>query len=202
MIEFIRGKVIEKEKGHIIIDVNGIGFGIEVSNTTLTSIPSPNEEVSVYTHLHYTENDISLFGFATKTEKDIFEILISVSGIGPKMSLAILSAMPIEKFAEAVIAKREDILTDIPGVGKKTAERLIVELKDKVQKFFKKSNLELPSLDEFPQSFSPIINDAISALINLGLKPQAASSAIRKAFRKLGETSTTEDLIKEGLKFR
>lgn len=202
MIEYLHGKIIEKEIGHIIIDVGGIGFGLIVSDATLKDIPEVGEETSLFTHLHFTENDQTLIGFSTKMEKEIFEILISTSGIGPKMSIAILSAMPIDKFAEAIIAKRTDILTEIPGVGKKTAERLIIELKDKVQKFFKKAKIDIPQSDDFRGSDSPVINDAISALINLGIKPQAAASAIRKAFNRLGETASTEELIKEGLKFR
>lgn len=202
MIEFLKGKLIDKEKGHLILEAAGIGFGIDVSKTTESALPEIGGEVALFIHLHIAEKDVSLVGFASKIEKEIFEILIATSGIGPKMSLAILSAMPIEEFAGAILGKRSDILQEIPGVGKKTAERLILELKDKVQKFFKKANIEIEATEDGLSALSPKIRDSVAALVNLGIKQSAAYTAVKKAFKSLGENATIEDLIREGLKYR
>lgn len=202
MIEYLRGKVIDKEEYHIILDVNGVGYGMNVSAMTYKIVPEIGFEKGLFIHFHHTENDMTLFGFNSKPEKEVFEVLISVSGIGPKMAMTILSAMPIENFAEAIIGKRIDVLTEISGIGKKTAERLIIELKDKVQKFFKKSKTEIEALEEEALSMPPKISDAVSALVNLGIKPSTAYAAVKKAFKAIGEEATTEQLIKEGLKYR
>ena len=202
MIEYIRGCLNEKELGHIIVVTSGgVGYGMDISLATYEALPEQGEECALYTMIYMREDTFKLFGFATKEERDIFDVLISISGIGPKMSFSILSHTSIEDFASAIAMKDIHALTKIPGIGKKTAERLCLELNEKLNALARKDVMKkAPSL-EIPKEADPL-EDAISGLIALGVKPTVAGSAILRASRALGEGARAEDLIKEGLKYR
>ena len=169
MIAHLRGKLLEKTPARIVVDVNGVGYEVFVPLPTFSTLPDRGAEVSIDIHTHVREDIIALYGFSTSRERTIFEKLISISGIGPKLAMTILSGGSVDDLVGAI--KRSDIarLTALPGVGKKTAERIIVELKDKLQDFAagpEKTGVE---------------TDVISALENLGYNRALGESAIRRA---------------------
>src|SRR5512141_153922 len=156
MIGSLRGKVLSRRPDNVLIDVNGVGYVVQVPVTTLAALPEEGRDVFLYIHTHVREDAISLFGFSSEPEKRIFITLLGVSGIGPKMAVTILSGISSDEFLEAV--QREDVaaLCRIPGLGKKTAGRLILELKEK-----------LPSSG---RATDRVFEDALSALVNFGYK--------------------------------
>ena len=190
MIASLRGIVQTKKPEGVIVDVNGVGYQLSVPLCSLTDIPEPGETVFMHTYTHVREDALQLFGFLNEKDREIFTSLISISGIGPKLGLAILSGMPAERFVEAVQNEDVTMLSTIPGLGKKTASRLILELKGK-----------LPSLDqgETPSSrASQEAIDAISALVNLGYKRPFSENAVETAVRK--GAGSIQEIIMEALK--
>ncbi|HYR88398.1 MAG TPA: Holliday junction branch migration protein RuvA [Terriglobia bacterium] len=169
MIAHLRGKLVHKDPARVIVDVNGVGYEVYVPLTTFTALPESGSDVSIDIHTHVREDVIALYGFSTRRERMIFEKLMTISGIGPKLAVTILSGGSVEGLVGAI--KRSDLarLTAIPGVGKKTAERIILELKDKFQDFTEaalKSGVEA---------------DVMSALENLGFSRVVADGALKRA---------------------
>jgi holliday junction DNA helicase RuvA len=170
VIAHLRGKLIEKDTARVVVDVNGVGYEVFVPLTTFSAMPDRGSEVSIDIHTHVREDTISLYGFCSRRERTIFEKLMTISGIGPKLAVTILSGSSVDDLVGAI--KRGDLarLTAIPGVGKKTAERIVVELRDKLQDFAAaapdKSAVEI---------------DVLSALENLGYNRALVESAIRRA---------------------
>jgi Holliday junction DNA helicase RuvA len=190
LIASLNGIVQTKRPEGVIVDVNGVGYQLFVPLCSLADIPEPGETVFMHTYTHVREDALQLFGFLNEKDREVFTTLIGISGIGPKLGLAILSGMPAERFVEAVQNEDVTMLTTIPGLGKKTASRLILELKGK-----------LPSLDPGEASSSHISqeeSDAISALINLGYKKQFSEKAVETAVRN--GAKNIEDIIMEALK--
>jgi Holliday junction DNA helicase RuvA len=134
MIDFIEGEIVSKEPQYLVVKVGGAGFGIKVSNQTLASLPTQGSRAIVHTVLQVREDDISLYGFATREERSFFSLLIQVSGVGPKLALAVLSAYPVDTLKKAIVMGDIAALTSISGIGKKTAQRIALELKDKLDK--------------------------------------------------------------------
>jgi len=134
MIDFIEGEIISKEPQKVVLKTGGIGFGIKASNQTMASLPPPGSTVMVFTNLQMREDDISLYGFFSKEERSFFELLIQVSGVGPKLALTILSAYPVLTLKKALVTGDLTTLSGISGIGKKTAQRMVLELKDKLDK--------------------------------------------------------------------
>lgn len=169
MIAHLRGTLAQKDPARVIVDVNGVGYEVFVPLTTFTALPETGSEVSIDVHTHVREDLIALYGFSTRRERNIFEKLMTISGIGPKLAVTILSGGSVEDLVGAI--RRSDLarLTAIPGVGKKTAERIILELKDKLQDF-----------SEAPVK-SAVEADVMSALENLGYSRALAESALRRA---------------------
>ena len=192
MIVSIRGKLTRKMPEEIIIETGGLGYVCFISNNTYDNLPKPGEEVSLLTYFHVTENNQQLFAFSEVTERELFMMLIGVSGIGPKTAIALLSAVSPDEFKRRLIASEVGMLTALPGIGPKTARRIIVELKDK---FVKLSKDELPKeeLDVTPQ-----VSDAYDALLALGFQMKDIKNAISKASNQ-SEKLNTEELIKEAL---
>jgi Holliday junction DNA helicase RuvA len=169
VIARLRGKLAEKEPARVVIDVGGVGYEVFIPTTTFTAMPSAGAEVSLDIHTHVREDALSLYGFSSRQERRVFERLISISGIGPKLAVTILSGGSVEGLVGAI--RRGDLarLTSIPGVGKKTAERIVVELKDKLKEF-----TEEPA--------KPVVEtDVLSALENLGYSRPMAEAAVRRA---------------------
>jgi len=169
MIAHLRGKLVEKEPARVVVDVHGVGYEVFVPLTTFASMPDKGVEVSIDIHTHVREDVIALYGFSSKQERRVFERLIGVSGIGPRLAVTILSGGSVEGLVNAI--RRGDLprLTSIPGVGKKTAEGHVVELKDKIQDFS----------EEPPKS--TIETDVLSALENLGYSRAISENAFRRA---------------------
>ena len=169
MIAHLRGKLAQKDPARVIVDVNGVGYEVFVPLTTFTALPDAGSDVSIDIHTHVREDMIALYGFSTRRERLIFEKLMTISGIGPKLAVTILSGGSVQDLVTAI--KRGDLarLTAIPGVGRKTAERIILELKDKLQDFVE------------AQAKSGVDVDVLSALENLGYNRAIAEAAIRRA---------------------
>ena len=198
MIALINGSLIYKSISHVIVEANGIGYQIFIPLTTFYELPDTNQKVTLHIHTHVRQDDISLFGFGTGEEKSVFELMISVSGIGPKLAMNILSGISAEELVRAVSHGNLERLVAIPGVGKKTAERMILELKDKVVKL---STYEAIYKDDGDiRVYDSIIDDVLSALVNLGYKSQRAREVLDKIIKESPETLTLDILLKKALK--
>ncbi|WP_417532717.1 Holliday junction branch migration protein RuvA [Marinobacterium stanieri] len=204
MIGYLRGRILEKQPPWLLLDVNGVGYEVEASMNTFYGLPEVGAEIGLHTHFVVREDAQLLFGFVDAQEKLLFRSLIKVNGVGPKLALSILSGISADAFIRTVHQEDISALVKIPGVGKKTAERLIVEMKDRL------ALLELPTLTELELSSgnlpaaAPAATDhraeAESALVALGYKPQQATKAIEKAAETLGADAVTEVLIRQALK--
>lgn len=198
MIGRLRGTLAEKHPPFLILDVGGIGYEVEVPMTTLYRLPSVGEPLTLHTHLVVREDAQLLYGFAEKREREFFRELIRLNGVGPKLALALMSGLEVDELVRCVQAGDTSTLVKVPGVGKKTAERLLVELKDRF-----KAWETLPGMTGLviePSSVSPVSSaesDALSALISLGYKPQEASRAV-SAVKEDGLSS--EEMIRRALK--
>ncbi|GJL77559.1 MAG: Holliday junction ATP-dependent DNA helicase RuvA [Nitrospinaceae bacterium] len=194
MISHLKGTLSHKSPIHVVVDVNGVGYQVHVPLSTYYALPEPGGDVFLKIHTHVREDAFKLFGFLTDEEQMIFEKLISITKVGPKLALGILSGMPPEDLMNAVMAQDIAKIATIPGVGRKTAERLTLELKDKL------ADVAI----EFAPSQGPsgevgVLDDAVSALVNLGYKKPQAEKALKSIWEKNGKTTPLEDLIKESL---
>ncbi|WP_175253144.1 Holliday junction branch migration protein RuvA [Pseudomonas sp. BMW13] len=198
MIGRLRGTLAEKQPPHLLLDVNGVGYELEVPMTTLYRLPAQGETVTLHTHLMVREDAHLLYGFYEKRDRELFRELIRLNGVGPKLALALMSGLEVDELVRCVQAQDTAALTKVPGVGKKTAERLLVELKDRF-----KAWESIPAIaplvvePQLAQAVSSAENDAVSALISLGYKPQEASRAVA-AVKEDGMSS--EDLIRRALR--
>ncbi|WWO97493.1 MAG: Holliday junction branch migration protein RuvA [Candidatus Dasytiphilus stammeri] len=203
MIGRLKGFIIEKYPPQILLDVNGIGYEINMPMTCFYLLPKLNCEVIILTHFIVREDVQLLFGFNNKQERTLFRELIKVNGIGPKLALAILSGMSANELISAIKGNEIDILVKLPGVGKKTAERLVIEIKDRIihnySLFFTSSKIEDPknSTEPIEKKNNHIETEAISALIVLGYKPEEAKRMINKVQKKNVDCET---LIREALR--
>lgn len=197
MYRYLDGKLAVKGPTQVVVDVGGIGFELAIPLSTYKNLPSPGEPVRLLTHFHVREDAQQFFGFLTEEERDLFRLLLTVSGIGPKIALTVLSGIGIRELKEAIANEREDVLTAVSGVGRKTAERIIVELREKVilDEKLRKEKEPLPG-----DMSSEVFEDGVSALAQLGYKRQDAAQAIRKVITRRGASVSVEELVKESLK--
>ncbi|MDQ2077904.1 Holliday junction branch migration protein RuvA [Marinimicrobium sp. ABcell2] len=202
MIGRLRGVLVEKQPPHLLIDVQGVGYEVQAPMTTFYRLPELGAEVLLYTHLSVSETAQQLFGFADQRDRTLFRTLIKVSGVGPKMAVAILSGMEADDIARCVREDKVSALVKVPGVGKKTAERLVIELRDRLKAW------ELPRQDlgpeETPASPIPAVTggaqeEAESALIALGYKPTEAARMVSSAARQ-GPGASSQELIRLALR--
>jgi len=194
----LRGTLAEKQPPHVIVDINGLGYELEVPMTTLYRLPSVGEPLTLHTHLVVREDAHLLYGFFEKRERELFRELIRLNGVGPKLALALMSGLEVDELVRCVQAQDTSVLVKMPGVGKKTAERLLVELKDRFKAW--ETVPGMSNLVVEPRAGSAVSsaeNDAVSALISLGYKPQEASRAV-SAIKEEGLSS--EDMIRRALK--
>ena len=175
MIGFLRGKLVAKQPPQLLIDINGVGYEVEAPMTTFYDLPETGAEIVLHTHLVVREDAHILFGFAKLSDRALFRSLIKISGVGPRMALGILSGMSADAFVRCIQDNDSAALTRVPGVGKKTAERLVVELRDRLGKS-DGGGVGLPSMISSPTN---AIEEAVSALIALGYKPPDASRMVR-----------------------
>ena len=194
MIAYLKGELINKSPVSVTVDVHGVGYEVFVPLSTYYELPDTGKAVAFRIHTQHKEDTLKLFGFLTEEEKKIFETLIAINKVGPKMALTILSGMSVAALRNAVSNNDVDRLSSIPGVGRKTSERLILELRDKLK------NLEAPKDHADPSPANGALDDALSALINLGYKKPQAENALRKVAAVSDPDSGLEHLIKESLK--
>ena len=177
MIAHLRGRLISKNPNQAIVDCGGVGYEVTISVATFSELPAEGVEASLYVHTHVREDQIALFGFADTREKRLFEKLLSISGIGPKLAITILSGISAERLVVAIRGGDHGTLTKIPGIGKKTAERIVLEIKDKLD------DLAVPTGDAGGHH-GPAADDALSALVNLGYQRPVAQKAIETAIER------------------
>ena len=198
MIGRLRGTLADKQPPFLLLDVNGVGYELEVPMTTLYRLPPVGDSLTLYTHLVVREDAQLLYGFAEKRERELFRELIRLNGVGPKLALALMSGLEVDELVRCVQAQDTSTLVKIPGVGKKTAERLLVELKDRFKAWEAIPGIAPLVLEPSGQAVvSSAENDAVSAMIALGFKPQEASRAVA-AVQENGLSS--EELIRRALK--
>ncbi len=197
MISYLRGKIAYKAPTQAVIDVGGVGYGVSISLVTYDQLATLGEEVRLFTHMHVREDRMELFAFADEDERAVFEMLIGVSGIGPSLALTILSGMSLRDLQEAIAYERVSELTGIKGIGKRTAERLVLDLRDKI-------SLGTPASEGETQdeAGSAISEEAAMALVALGMTPPDARQTVRKAIERNGSDLTVQQLIKFALKER
>ena len=196
MIGQIRGILIHKQPPHLLVDVQGVAYEIEAPMTTFYKLPDTGAEVTLFTHLAIRDDAHLLFGFATHNERSLFRTLIKVNGVGAKMALTILSGMEADHFAQCIRDGDADSLVRLPGVGKKTAERLIIEMRDRL-KDWELSSVVSSTADNAPGQAGRQPDDAVSALVALGYKPQEAS---RLVYAVATDEMSSEEIIREALK--
>lgn len=184
MIGSVKGTLISRKPGNLLIDINGVGYLVQVSLHNLSLLPEEGSEVFLYIYTHVRDDAIQLFGFSSESEKNMFVALLGVSGIGPKMALNILSGIPHDELHASIEREDVEMLCRIPGLGKKTAHRLILELREK-----------LPSSTDIKDR---LFEDALSALINLGYKRNVAQQSVEKVYKQ--GFDDIELLLREALK--
>jgi holliday junction DNA helicase RuvA len=198
MIGQLRGIILEKKPPQLLLDVNGVGYEIDASMNTFYALPEVGKEIILFTHFVVREDAHHLYGFSGRDERSLFRTLLKVNGVGPKLALTILSSVEADEFVRCIVNNDTASLTRVPGIGKKTAERLIIEMRDKVSGL--ESVAVLPgSTPVSPENASrrAITQDAVSALIALGYKPPEASRAVSKVD---DGNMTSEDIIRRALR--
>lgn len=197
MIGRIRGKLLEKQAPELLVDVNGVGYEIQAPMTTIYQLPALGEHVELFTHLVVREDAHLLFGFATLQDRSMFRALIKVNGVGPKLALTILSGMDVNDFVRCVRDDNAAGLVKLPGVGKKTAERLLIEMRDRLRDWHVDGVTVSEGSAKLPARENDYLFEAESALISLGYKPAEATKMIAAV---KNEGTTSEILIRAALK--
>ena len=197
MIGRLRGTLAEKQPPYLLLDVGGVGYEVEVPMTTLYRLPAQGEIVTLHTHLVVREDAHLLYGFGEKRERELFRELIRLNGVGPKLALALMSSLEVDELVRCVQAQDTAALVKVPGVGKKTAERLLVELKDRFKAWESLPGIAPLALPNQAVVVASAEADAVSALVALGFKPQEASRAVAAVE---GEDLSSEELIRRALK--
>jgi holliday junction DNA helicase RuvA len=195
MIEFLRGRLAQRQPARLVIDVGGVGFGVDVSLRTAEMFGREGETVEISTWLHVKEEVLELYGFHSGAEKAIFLKLIGVSGIGPRLALRILSAVPPHQLSQMILGGDIRGLTALKGIGKKTAEVMVATLRNSLAKL----DLRAPEGGRALEAGDETLRDAVLALVTLGVKDALAQAAVQKASEKLGEKAGTSQLIAQAL---
>ena len=199
MISYIRGELVAVEKEKVIIDVGGVGYGIFMPESAMGLLPQMGNEVKLYTYLNVREDAMQLFGFLTRDDLEIFKLLIGVSGIGPKGGLSILSKLTADDLRFAIMSGDSNAISAAPGTGKKTAEKVIIELKDKldIEQILNPSDSETKSAIKMDSSANEVQSEAVQALVALGYGSTESLKAVNKVN---SENMTVEEVLKQALK--
>jgi holliday junction DNA helicase RuvA len=198
MIALLTGRLAAKHPDGVVVDVGGVGYEVHIPLSSYYNLPDDGSNVTLHVHTHVREDAITLFGFSTLDEKALFLLLNSVNGVGPKLALNIISGLPPERLVDAIRRGDDALVTTIPGVGKKTAARIVLELKDKVETLGLEPSVAGPcSVGSGP---NPQRDEAVSALVNLGYKKGMAEEAVKKVCTAEGDQTSIETLIKDALK--
>lgn len=196
MFEFIRGTLCKKGTEYCVVDVNGVGFRIYTDARTSSALGEPGDVITVYTYLQVKEDDLSLFGFAGQEELAVFNLLISVNGVGPKMALSIMSALHPSAISVAVATGDYKTLTAGKGVGPKLAQRIVLELRDKIKTSFDPAE-ETAVENALPETSAGILQEAAAALVVLGYRTKEANQAVKAVYQ---DGMTLEELVKQALR--
>ena len=197
MIGYIKGKLLKMHPAGLLVDVNGVGYEVTISLNTFEEVQKMDGAAELFIETVVKENEISLYGFATENEKFLFKMLVSVSGVGPKLAISFLSGMTPQVLVSALRTGNASVLSGIHGVGKKTADRLVLELKDK---FRKTGSVEGSKMCQPVTGGQSAMADAVMALISLGFDSKYAAGAVDKAFDVLGGDASVENLVREALR--
>lgn len=197
MIARLSGILIEKSITQCVVDVNGTGYRVVVPLTTFYELPEVGQPVVIHIHTHVREDAIHLYGFHAREEREVFQLMISVSGIGPKLAINILSGIAAGELLRAVTEEDLKRLTGIPGVGRKTAERMVLELKDKASKLGREGSMVGTAAVKTGDQMK---EDALSALVNLGYKGAAVKDVVDRVMRETPETPSLDHLLKQALR--
>jgi len=197
MIGKIRGIILEKQPPQLVVDVQGIGYEIDAPMSTFYQLPDVGKEVNLFTHFVVREDAHLLFGFYTRDERHLFRTLLKVNGVGPRLALTVLSSVAPEEFVRTILNNDTASLVRVPGIGKKTAERLIIEMRDKLAEWTKVPTGEGATLIKQDSPRHQILQDAISALVSLGYKQQEANRFVTKTD---DGAATSEELIRRALR--
>lgn len=198
MIAYLKGKLLEKEANTVIVETNGVGYDVTIPLSTFYELGEAGEDIELRVYTYVREDSLQLFGFRTLRERTLFLKLITVSGIGPKLAITMLSGMSADEIIVAVRTDNLARLTSIPGVGKKTAERLVIELRDKLNEISSASVEERAAASNAPASVDAVYDDALSALINLGYQRNAAEKALKQAVQD-GTEMSVQKLLRKSL---
>lgn len=196
MIGFLEGRLKQKHPDHIIVDVGGVGYSVQVPLSTFYELPEPGQVAALYIHTYVREDTLQLYGFKTLAEKEMFLHLITVNGIGPRLAVNILSRLNADALREVIFTQDHHRLRNIPGVGKKIAERIVLELRDRLGG----SKGEVPVPDSLGKASSEKFADALSALLNLGYRPSEAQKSLHEVQKHLEPEAPLEKLLKEALR--
>ncbi len=200
MIAHLKGTLLHKAPDHVIVDIHGVGYAVSVPLSTFYTLPETGGTASLHVHTYVREDTLQLYGFATSDEKELFCTLIAIAGVGPKLALSILSGIQPDELRRVVQVQDRQRLQKIPGIGKKTAERILLELKDRLKVQVSERPATMPTQKvETGDGYA----DAFSALVNLGYRPAEASRALQKALAALesrGKTWALEELLREALR--
>lgn len=200
MFYYLRGKLAVKKPGFAVLDVNGVGYELLIPLSTYGKLPDCGEEFQFLTCFHVREDAQQIFGFASEEEKELFRLLISVNGIGPKLGLTVLSGLEIEALRRAIIHEDLAALSAVPGIGKKTAERIVIELREKVM-LSEKGRAVDPLSGAKTAVSDPLFEDTLQVLLSLGYKKPQAQDAIKKTVSEnAGHLNTVEELVRQTLK--
>lgn len=200
MIAYLKGTLADATPLSAVVDVGGVGYALSIPVTTAEKLPPVGQSVKILTVAVYREDSQQLYGFATEDERDFFRLLVEkVSGIGPKIAISILSKLSVTLLRQAIASGDVALLAKCPGIGKKTAERLVIELKDKVGLPASTESAILSATDSGQSPGTSAVQDAIAALLALGYKIADADKSVRRASEKLGSDATTEALIRAAL---
>lgn len=191
MIGYLEGNIISKKPTEILLNVNGVGYLVHISVNTFENLPAEKQKVSLFTHLSVREVSMDLFGFLTASEKEMFELLISINGVGPKLALSILSGITVPELKDAIRNNDLSRIISVPGIGRKTGQRLLIELKDKIESASEEIGVDISTA-------SSVKTDAVSALTSLGYNQKTAEKAIANILGTEPEISI-EKLIKDAL---
>lgn len=201
MISFLKGTIDEIEVDSIVVDVNGVGYDVYITSTMLAKLPQKTSEIKLYTHHHIREDAQTLYGFLTKKDRETFKTLLSVSGVGPKVALGVLSVLDANSLVSAVVSNDVKALSSCPGIGKKTAARLILELKDKFGSLVDDDTVTMPVGLNSPDLKNNVIKDAKNALVSLGYSLREVNSVFSKITpEQLNQSADVEEIIKLFLK--
>lgn len=195
MLDFIRGRVVRKSPTRLVLEVAGIGYLLHIPLSTFEKIPN-HEETTVLTQLFIKEDQIKIFGFATGEERDLFQLLLSVNGIGPTTAITILSGSCVDDIKDAISREDAKALEKIKGIGKKTAERIVLELKGVIKE------MSYPADSGIVTGQKALVSDAVMALVSLGYGRPVAEHAVNEAMKKLKTIDNVEVLVREALKYK